>query len=76
MDLVVNKRKYEQIEEMPLRKLEHLHEESVHEVRRHEQRMQHHDKERIKYASLPILQQLIRTRDALRELIDNQYFAW
>lgn len=71
MDLVVNKRYYANVEEMPEWKLEHLHTEAVHEVRRLEERMAHHDKLRLKYVSRPMLYRLVRVRDKLKALLDD-----
>jgi hypothetical protein len=71
VDLVVNKRYYANIEELPEWKLTHLHNEAVHEVRRLQERMVHHDKLRLKYQSRPMLHRLILVRDKLRELLDD-----
>lgn len=75
MELVVNKRRYTQVEEMPEWKLEHLHTEAVHEVRRLEARMEHHDKARLKYVSRPMLYRLMQVRDRLKALLD-EYLYW
>jgi hypothetical protein len=74
VDLVVNKRYYANVEEMPEWKLEHLHTEAVHEVRRLEERMAHHDKLRLKYASRPMLHRLLVVRDKLKELLDETLY--
>lgn len=71
MELVVNKRYYAQVEELPEWKLTHLHNEAVHEVRRLQERMVHHDKLRLKYQSQPMLRRLILVRDTLKELLDD-----
>jgi hypothetical protein len=75
VDLVVNKRHYANVEEMPEWKLEHLHNEAVHEVRRLEARMVHHDKARLKYVSRPMLYRLVQVRDRLKALLD-EYLYW
>lgn len=71
MDLVINKRYYVQVEQMPEWKLEHLYNEAVHEVRRLEARMEHHDKLRLEYVSRPMLYRLVQVRDQLKELLDE-----
>lgn len=75
MDLVVNKRYYANVEDMPEWKLEHLHTEAEYEVRRLMARMEHHDKARLKYSSRPRLHRLTHVRDKLKELLD-EYLGW
>lgn len=71
MEVIINGRRYDDVESLPLSKLQHLRTEASHEVKRVEARLEKDNDKRLERHTLPQLKRLREHVEVLDSLIDE-----